>query len=296
MLVVGGGFGIASTLRRVQWATFASALAHLSPLPVALALGVSTLQVFAQLARFAVLVPRAARTPLRELLDATAVGQLLNSTTALRAGDAYKLARLSSNAEDPKWRLTKLAAALVIERVADIVALVFVTAWTLGSLSGALSSSAVFTDETASHVAIAAAIGAIALSWIARRLPGAAGLFARDTWEAISSPRFARCFVVAVGTWILDATTLYWTARSVGCPITLRTAIPCVFLLNVGTAIPVTVGNLGIFEVSLAFALSRYGIAPERALVIATLEHVAKLAGLVLCIGILRLGPRGRDL
>ena len=60
-------------------------------------------------------------------------------------------------------------------------------------------------------------------------------------------------------------------------------------------AIPVTVGNLGIFEVSLAFALSRYGIAPERALVIATLEHVAKLAGLVLCIGILRLGPRGRD-
>src|SRR5277367_4139768 len=110
VLVVAGGVGIASTIHRIDWAAFASALARVSPVPLALALGVSTAQVLAQLARFAVVVPRAERAPLRELLEATAVGQLLNYTTALRAGDAYKLARLSSNREDTKGRFERLTA------------------------------------------------------------------------------------------------------------------------------------------------------------------------------------------
>jgi hypothetical protein len=51
----------------------------------------------------------------------------------------------------------------------------------------------------------------------------------------------------------------------------------------------VTVGNLGIFEATLTFALCQYGIATESALAIATIEHVTTLAGLILCTGILRL-------
>jgi hypothetical protein len=68
-----------------------------------------------------------------------------------------------------------------------------------------------------------------------------------------------------------------------------------VTVLVIGGGIGVASGNLGLFEASLAFALSLYGIAPERALVIATVEHAVKLAGLAVCVGILKLLPRCGD-
>jgi uncharacterized membrane protein YbhN (UPF0104 family) len=293
VLVVGGGIGLVSTLHRIDWAAFGSAFARVSSVPFVLALCVSTVQVFAQLARFAVILPREERAPLRDLLEVTAVGQLLNYTTALRAGDAYKLARLSSKAEHTKRRFARLAAALVLERIADVVTLLVVAAATTGSWMVAWTVSRMPTPATALRAAVATGVGAIVVSLVVRRAPLFLR-FAHDAWKAMASPGFARCLIVALVAWVLDAGTLYWTSRSAGCAIAFRTAVPCVFLLNVGIAIPVTVGNIGIFEASLAFALSRYGVLPERALVIATLEHVEKLAGLVLCVALLRLVPRGR--
>lgn len=293
-LVVGGGLGLASTLRRIDWATFASAIANVSAAPLALALGLSTVQVFAQLARFAVILPRAERSPLRQLLDVTAAGQLLNYAMPLRAGDAYKVARLSSGGPHPPGRAARLTSALVLERVADTLSLLLVTASTLGSPIGALRAFATPVRENAARAGFALAGVGVVVALLARRPPRVVAAFARDTWETISSPRFVRCFAVAVATWVLDAGTLCWTARSAGSRIALGSALQCVFLLNVGIAIPLTVGNLGVFEASLGFALSRYGMAAEHALAIATLEHLVKLAGLVLCAGILRLVPRVR--
>lgn len=291
VLVVAGGVGLASTLHRIDWTVFAGALAKLSALPLALAFCISTVQVFGQLARFVVILPREERPPLRRLLEVTAVGQLLNYTTPLRAGDAYKVARLSSKGESPGGRWVPLTAGLVLERVADIVALLLVTAPTLGSLSGALKISAKPAREAVPRIVIAAVLVAFAGETLIRRPPRVVVGFARHGWQTLRSPRFILSVVVAVAAWMLDAGTLYWTARSAGSAIAFGTAVPCVFLLNVGIAIPLTVANLGIFEASLAFALCQYGIAADRALAIATVEHVAKLVGLVLCVGILRLWP-----
>ncbi len=292
MVVVGGGISVASALHRFDWATFGRAVAHLAPALLALSLCVSTVQVFAQLGRFVVLLPRAERSPLRELLDATAVGQLLNYTTVLRAGDAYKLARLSASQTYPKGRLSKLAAALVAERVADVLTLLILAAATLGTRRAALHVPALPTPAIAW---LGGALAALAVGVLLARAPEFLIRFARSVRAAIASPGFGLCLLVASATWLLDAATLYWTARSAGCAIPLRTAVPCVFLLNVGIALPVTVGNLGLFEASLAFALSLYGIPPERALVIATVEHAVKLAGLAVCVSILKLLPRRGD-
>jgi len=293
VLVVGGGIGVVATLRHIDWAMLGSALAHVSLLLLGLSLAVSTLQVFTQLARFFVVVPREDRAPLRELLEATAVGQLLNYTMALRAGDAYRLARLSGAGEHAKGRVGRLAAALLLERVADVLALLVITACAVGSLGAPLRITASPTRETAVRVAFAVALGGLAVSLLigpSRRVVLRA---ARQTWQAVSSPRFARCVVVSLVAWFLDAGTLYWTARSAGSAIPFRVAMPCIFVLNVGIAVPVTVGNIGVFEASLGFALAQYGVAPERALVIASLEHIAKVAGLVVCVGLLKLAPRG---
>lgn len=286
VLVVAAAVGVGSTMRHIDWTRFGVALAHVAALPLALALCTSTCQVFAQLARFVVIVPRAERSPWRDTLEAIAVGQLINYTTALRAGDAYKLARLSANREDAKGRFQTLAAALVLERVADLAALLFFA--TLGSRIPPSARSVIPTGAPAVRGALVFLLAAAAVLLV----PRARAIllrFATKALRALASPRFAWCFVVALGTWILDAGTLYWSARSAGSPIPFRTAVPCLFLLNVGTAVPVTVGNLGIFEATLTFALCQYGIATESALAIATIEHLTTLAGLVLCTGILRL-------
>jgi len=284
----------------MDWRRVGAALAGCAPLSLGLAFVVSTAQVYAQLARFVVLVPPDARRPLFDLLDATAVGQLLNYAAPLRGGDAYKLIRLAPNQETAsgsdsgaggKGRFSILLAALLVERVADIAALVVMAAWAsfpeLRSwLLTVVPSSAVLA-KLGIGLALAALVGAL----LAGRLQRLLGSFVRQVGGALWSLGFARSFGISLLTWSLDAGTLYWTSRSVGAyALSFREVMHSVFVLNLGIAIPVTVGNLGVFEAALAFALTRHGVSLDDAMAIAMLEHIAKFAGLFLCILSLRAG------
>ncbi len=297
VILLGGGIGAVSTLHAMDWGAFGAALAGVAALPLALAIVVSTAQVYAQLARFVVLVPAALGFPRAELLDTIAVGQLLNYATPLRAGDAYKVIRLAGVAEttaaEPSAtpRLPFLLAALLAERVADIAALLVMAAW--ASFPELLAWSRTLVPSTAVLVAIGLATVAlaIAVAVFARPIQRLVGGFLSGVRGVLLSPRFALSLAVSFATWGLDAGTLYWTSRSVGAYVLpFREIMHSVFVLNVGIAVPVTVGNLGVFEASLAFALSRHGVAPADALAIAMVEHFVKFAGLGLCVLTLRAG------
>ncbi len=295
VILVGGGIGAVSTLHAMDWTAFRAALAGVALLPLTLALVVSTVQVYAQLARFVVLVPPAARHPLGELLDATAVGQLLNYATPLRAGDAYKLIRLApdseSSAQSSQSRFSILLAALLVERVADITALFVLAAWASLSELVSWSLSLVPSRFAAIEIAGASVVLVAVVVVLVRRMPRTFGSFVGDVRGALWSPRFGRALGVSLLTWGLDAGTLYWTTRSIGgYALSFRDVMQSVFVLNLGIAVPVTVGNLGVFEAALAFALTRHGIPAADALAIATLEHFVKFSGLGLCVGTLRLG------
>ena len=136
-------------------------------------------------------------------------------------------------------------------------------------------------------LALALLVGVLAV--LAKRLPRSLGSFFGTTWGAFRSPRFLASIGVALVSWTLDAGTLFWTTRAGGYPLSFRETMQSVFVLNLGIAMPITVGNIGVFEAALAFALTRHGIPAERALAIATVEHFAKFSGLGLCVGILRL-------
>ena len=288
VILLGGGIGAVSTLHAMDWGAFAGALASVALLPLTLALVVSTLQVYAQLARFVVLVPPEARQPLVELLDATAVGQLLNYATPLRAGDAYKLIRLAP-AREERGRFSLLLAALLVERVADIAALLVMAAWASFPELLAWSRTLLPSRTGLLASALGAAGLALVLALFAGRIQRLLGGFLAHVQGALWSPRFARSLAVSLLTWSLDAGTLYWTTRSVGSyALSFRDVMHAVFVLNVGIAVPVTVGNLGVFEAALAFALTRHGVAAADALAIATLEHFVKFSGLGLCIVTLR--------
>lgn len=293
IIVCASAIGIVTGLRGIDWAKFGAALLSLSPLPLACALAVSTLQVFSQLGRFVVLLPKSERRPLRELLDATAVGQLINYAAPLRSGDAYKVLRLSARRDAPSGRASVLVAALVAERAADVIALLVVTCWaslsTLARLEEKLEVSRVSGKVAAIGATIAIALAGGAWMVVSRR-PAILKRWAGHLWDALSTRRFAQGIAVALVTWLLDAATLFCTSRAGGFAIPLRGAMQAVFVLNLGIAVPITAGNVGVFEAALAFALTEQGVPIEHALVIATLEHFAKFAGLGLCVGILRLG------
>jgi uncharacterized membrane protein YbhN (UPF0104 family) len=289
VLILAGGVGAVASLRDMGWGAVGRALAGVSLLLLGAAFLVSTLQVFAQLARFVVLVPQEVRPPMLELLDATAIGQLLNYATPLRSGDAYKLLRLAPVGEHKMRRFAPLLAALLVERVADIAALVVMATWASASDLARWARSAVPARWVGAEVAALVAIAVVAAICLIASLRRIVRRFLRDVWGSMASLRFARSFGISLLTWTLDAGTLWWTSRSGGYAISFRDAMQSVFVLNVGIAVPVTVGNLGVFEASLAFGLSHHGIPAQNALAIATLEHCAKFAGLGLCVGALRL-------
>jgi uncharacterized membrane protein YbhN (UPF0104 family) len=302
VLLLGGAIGAVSSFHAMDWRAFGAALASAAPIPLAVALFVSTVQVYAQLARFVVLVPPPARHPLAELLDATAVGQLLNYATPLRAGDAYKLIRLApardrapereqQAQEGGEGRFSVLLAALVAERVADVAALFVMAAWASASDLIAWARTLVPSRAGALSAGLGALLLALSLVLFRERLQRLIGGFVANMRGALWSARFLRSLAVSIVTWSLDAGTLYFTTRTVGTyALSFREVMHSVFVLNLGIAVPVTVGNLGVFEAALAFALTFHGVAAADALAIATLEHFVKFAGLGLCVATLRAG------
>jgi uncharacterized membrane protein YbhN (UPF0104 family) len=181
-----------------------------------------------------------------------------------------------------------LLAALLVERVADIAALLVMAAWASAADLADWSNSLAPARWTGAKGALVVVLLVVAAFVIVAPLRRAVRGLVRDVWRSVFSLRFARSFAISLLTWTLDAGTLWWTSRSCGYAISLRDAMQCVFVLNVGIAVPITVGNLGVFEASLAFALTRHGIPAQNALAIATLEHFAKFGGLGLCVAALR--------
>ena len=52
--------------------------------------------------------------------------------------------------------------------------------------------------------------------------------------------------------------------------------------LNIATLLPLVPGNVGVFETAVVFAYAWLGVAPERALGLAVVQHVCYVAALAL--------------
>jgi uncharacterized membrane protein YbhN (UPF0104 family) len=69
-------------------------------------------------------------------------------------------------------------------------------------------------------------------------------------------------------------------ARGIGVHLTLSQLVSAIFVMNLGIALPVTVASVGVFEASLAFGLSRFGVEPVTGIAIASIHHVNQLLSL----------------
>lgn len=277
LLVLIGSFAAATALAKFDSAILFETFSKFSPGWLVLALGLTLAQVGAQLLRFWVSFHPAERPPTLELLKTTAQGQLFNSVTPLRSGDAFKLVRLTSLPTP----VAIVIAALLVERLADNTALVTVAAWSsFPELKQFVRDKVLGVSPFWMLLAVPLPTSVWFILRPAQR--GSIRRFIGRVLDHLKSPRFAICLGVSYVAWLLDATALLTICQAGGAGIGLAQALTCIFILNLGLAVPLTVANLGVFEASLAFALTAQGLPALLALGVATLDHALKLLGLLL--------------
>lgn len=242
---------------------------------VLVALLLALFQVACQACRLWAILPRAGAVSIPRAAHAFTLGEWANIFTPARAGDALKVLLL--NRRPPQLSLATATGAIVADKVVDIGSLLLLCA--VSGAAGTLWASA----RTRLPLAvIALAIGAAVIAlflgvrWAIPRMleltKGLAGL--GDARRVLPSVTFS------LGAWLAELFALSVLCTALSVPQPLPHLVLALALLNAGVSVPVSPGNVGIYEGVLAFGLTQAGVATPAAVAIATLHHGLELAAL----------------
>jgi uncharacterized membrane protein YbhN (UPF0104 family) len=246
------------------------------------------IQVGFQVLRLWVVFPARERPPFFRTLNAVSVGQLLNAVAPMRTGDAYKVVALSRSDWSAPLSVAVATSFMLAERVADNVALFVAVGWAESGLLveffGKAKAGIAENGLNAVIALICAAVLVGILSYAFRKkletLREKLLEFAKHFGKLMVSPQFVLCLAMALATWLMEAVALGTMARGIGVELTVSQLISAIFVMNLGIALPVTVASVGVFEASLAFGLSRFGVEPVTGIAIASIHHINQLISL----------------
>jgi uncharacterized membrane protein YbhN (UPF0104 family) len=94
--------------------------------------------------------------------------------------------------------------------------------------------------------------------------------------------RFGGAFVLALLKKGCELLAILAIQRAFGVELPATSALVVLAALNLATLLPVVPGNVGVFEAAVVLAYGWLGIAPERALGMAVVQHAAYFAALAL--------------
>lgn len=284
-MVVGGllaaGF-LALAFRRVDPVQLLEVSRQADGWLLAAALAVGSANLLLRAARWRVLLSAGGDAPFRRTFWVMTVGYLGNSLLPARAGDlgrSYLLGR--GTGASGTFALATTAA----ERVMDAGFLVIV-----GGLS--LLGHPLVPDWLSRGLIALAGLVGVALvmmlvmprywgplaSWL-ERLPrfSAPVRRLRDRWldrffeglASIRNPGRMAAFLAFTGAlWLVDAVVTVLVAGALGVTLSMPAALVLLAALGMSSAIPLTPGQIGVFQWVAAGVLGSYGIPPEPAVVI----------------------------
>ena len=87
---------------------------------------------------------------------------------------------------------------------------------------------------------------------------------------------------MGAGDWLFEMLSLQVLCHSLGSSLNFAQASLCLLILNLGISVPSGIANVGAFEASLTFALTRFGLPWEQSIAIAVLYHALQLTGITL--------------
>lgn len=254
---------VTEALRRFPWGTLAFVFLLWS------------IQNLASSVRLHVLLEDEARGSLLETWQAISVGQWFNAFLPARIGDAMKLFLV--NRRHPGHGFS-IAGTLVADRVADLSALACVLI-----VAGAAEASAFRLPAVSGRVVLGVLLGVAAVGLGTRFfLPRHWRTKARDAARGIAhgfaglkrpGPLLVATLVSVLG-WLCESSSLIVLVRSQGFAFSPSEGVYLLFLLNVATAVPVSVGQMGTFEASIVYALGTRNVPTTPALAVALMHHL----------------------
>ena len=269
---------------KLDLASVARRLSAISPWAIGLVFLGACAEVALQAARFWTLFPRETRPRPFQLLGVFAAGQIVNSIVPARSGDVLKVVLLRRTPAGARDGLGGLVGVMASDKLVDFTAMFLVLASSGAALRALLGRASV--PPAWALVAGGVVLGAlVALARSSRggaiiaKLRVSARGFLRGCSALKHPPQLAGSLAFGLGAWLVELVMLRVLCGALGHPITYGGAVVALLTLNLGIAIPVTIGNLGVFEAVLAFGLSLGGVPIEVAISAATLHHVLQIAG-----------------
>jgi len=254
--------------------------------PLAAAFLLVLAQVGCQSLRFWAAVPPGARLTVVEAAHVFTAGDWANIFAPARGGDVLKVVLMKRVGGDRDINLPGATGAVLADKIVDLGSLLLLCAIT-GSL-GIVGKGADAPNLGPLLVGAGTAAVLLALIVVSRRTwSERLKNLSRQLWEGLSTLKHpVRCLIsvsFGVGAWAAEMFALLVLCGGLGvAPAPPRIAF-ALALLNVGTAIPVSVASLGVYEAALTYGLSQSGLPLPSAIAVATAHHVLQLLALSLC-------------
>lgn len=278
-------------LHSVDLATCASVLSHADPLPLIACLVVIAAQVTLRSVRWRLLLPAPSNggsLKVLRIVPPLLVGYLGNAVLPARLGEPIR-AYLVARRED--LDAAEAFGSVVLERVVDTATLAvvaFVAAIAVRAPSWIVQATGLAALIGVGVTAALVVIGPTPLVRAARkivaRMPFAVRVeplmdrlddFARGIDRPSRSGAIVFAALISAVCWMLDATTFWLVARSIGAPVDPASALLIAAVTVLGTALPSAPGYVGTFELAAATTARALGVAAAPALALAVLAHAA---------------------
>jgi glycosyltransferase 2 family protein len=261
-------------LRGIEWRQVAHIVARAEPSGLALAAGIATATLFLRACRWRILLNAEGTVTVSTVFWATAVGYFGNNFLPARAGEIVRTLMISSRSGLEK---TYVLATALSERVADAVALVFISAMvmlTLPTLPGWFAAAgrpfAILGLLGALGIAILPLLGPVVHATIERlQMPGVLrgrlitavehGL--RGVLAFHDARRLSHFTGLTVLIWSLDALGTMTVAAALGFRFSISLALLLMAGLGLGSALPSTPGYVGIYQFAAVTVLTPFGFS-----------------------------------
>src|SRR5579859_2567152 len=213
------------------------------------------------------------------LMEAPRFRRTTLSASPARAGDALKVVLLNRGAS---ISLPQATGAMLADKVVNIGSLILLcavsgvagTIWTTAWARGALPLTALLIGAL-----LATALLLVPKSRV--RILGRLIVLQHELargFTALADPkRLVISTAFSFGAWLAELLALQILCAAVGSPQPLQNLVLAVAVLNVGISVPMSPANVGIYEMALAFGLSRAGLPGPAALAVATVHHGIQL-------------------
>ena len=96
--------------------------------------------------------------------------------------------------------------------------------------------------------------------------------------DGLRNPQvFLYGMILAYGMKLVEVLAIWGVQKSFGVDLPIWSALLILAALNLATLVPLTPGNLGVYEATVFFIYQHLGIAPEQALALALVQHLCFL-------------------